>query len=325
MATAQARGIPAVVFPKTIATGQQSLLVVKRLLALAVSCITYLRGIFPESAYGTRFLDDVSVKILREDKNSPGSTQLVKWMLGCYDALQKKYVRGKGNRNGEMEKIWGKKNFCFFLGIFLIFSKEKPDSSISCADTKRASILLIRKIFILMQNLSPLPKDVCLTMKLLYYDEVTPADYQPPGFREARCEGLLFQEEPTHLNVGEVPTPFHLLRLRISTERGRLQDLELPAPAQVSRDHFWVFLGFFKVIFMIYSPKKINLFPPQKNRRLLEIFAPKDPGNIKLQELQAVAKGYRGCTEGTESIKRKSKNHQASFPPFLETNKTPLV
>lgn len=43
----------------------------------------------------------------------------------------------------------------------------------SSADTKKASILLIRKIYILMQNLGPLPNDVCLTMKLFYYDEGT--------------------------------------------------------------------------------------------------------------------------------------------------------
>lgn len=34
--------------------------------------------------------DDLCVKILREDKHCPGSTQLVKWLLGCSDALQKK-------------------------------------------------------------------------------------------------------------------------------------------------------------------------------------------------------------------------------------------
>jgi len=53
-----------------------------------------------------------------------------------------------------------------------IFSKNKKnDATITCADTKKASILLIRKIYVLMQNLSPLPHDVCLTMKLFYYDE----------------------------------------------------------------------------------------------------------------------------------------------------------
>ncbi|KAJ7426491.1 Golgi phosphoprotein 3-like protein [Willisornis vidua] len=201
-----------------MATEQQSLMLVKRLLAVAVSCITYLRGIFPESAYGTRYLDDVCVKILREDKNCPGSSQLVKWMLGCYDALQKKYT---------VTECYQFKFKYTHNGPLLDFgSKDRSDSTITCADTKRASVLLIRKIFVLMQTLSPLPSDVCLTMKLLYYDEVTPPDYQPPGFKEAEYEGLLFNEEPMDLSVGEVPTPFHVLKLKITTEKHRMENVD---------------------------------------------------------------------------------------------------
>ncbi|XP_041261497.1 HORMA domain-containing protein 1 [Onychostruthus taczanowskii] len=184
MATAQKQrnSVGAVVFPKKIATEQQSLMLVKRLLAVAVSCITYLRGIFPESAYGTRYMDDVCVKILREDKNSPGSTQLVKWMLGCYDALQKKYLRqivlAVYTQTEDPQTVTECYHFKFKYthnGPLLDFGSKdrKSESPISCADTKKASILLIRKIYILMQNLSPLPSDVCLTMKLLYYDEGT--------------------------------------------------------------------------------------------------------------------------------------------------------
>lgn len=47
----------AVLFPESITTEQQSLVLVKRLLAISVSCITYMRGLFPESSYGTRYLD----------------------------------------------------------------------------------------------------------------------------------------------------------------------------------------------------------------------------------------------------------------------------
>uniref|UniRef100_A0A8C3QRW4 HORMA domain-containing protein 1 n=1 Tax=Cyanoderma ruficeps TaxID=181631 RepID=A0A8C3QRW4_9PASS len=237
MATAQKQrnSVSAVVFPKKIATEQQSLMLVKRLLAVAVSCITYLRGIFPESAYGTRYMDDVCVKILREDKNCPGSTQLVKWMLGCYDALQKKYLRqivlAVYTQPEDPQTVTECYHFKFKYthnGPLLDFGSKdkKPDSTISCADTKKASILLIRKIYILMQNLSPLPSDVCLTMKLLYYDEVTPPDYQPPGFKEAKDGGLMFNEEPMYLNVGEVPTPFHMLKLKITTEKQRMENVD---------------------------------------------------------------------------------------------------
>ncbi|KFO93938.1 HORMA domain-containing protein 1, partial [Buceros rhinoceros silvestris] len=217
------------VFPNKISTEQQSLMLVKRLLAVAVSCITYLRGIFPESAYGTRYMDDVCVKILREDKNCPGSTQLVKWMLGCYDALQKKYV--------SLPVLFSYFKFteCYHFkikytnnGPLLDFSSKNKriDSTITCADTKKASILLVRKIYVLMQNLSPLPNDVCLTMKLFYYDEVTPLDYQPPGFKEGECEGMIFEGEPMHLNVGEVPTPFHMLKLKVTTERQCVESVD---------------------------------------------------------------------------------------------------
>lgn len=37
--------------------GQESLVFVKRMMAVAVSSITYLRGIFPESAYRSRYLE----------------------------------------------------------------------------------------------------------------------------------------------------------------------------------------------------------------------------------------------------------------------------
>ncbi|NXA56624.1 HORM1 protein, partial [Nothocercus julius] len=229
----------AVVFPNKISTEQQSLILVKRLLAVAVSCITYLRGIFPESAYGTRYLDDLCVKILREDKNCPGSTQLVKWMLGCYDALQKKYVSLDYSLN-----VLKHSNYCICLqtitecyhfkfkythnGPLLDFSSKnkRTDSTITCADTKKASILLLRKIYVLMQNLGPLPNNVCLTMKLFYYDEVTPPDYQPPGFKEGECEGMIFEGEPLYLNVGEVPTPFHMLKVKVTTEKQRMENVD---------------------------------------------------------------------------------------------------
>ncbi|XP_063173065.1 HORMA domain-containing protein 1 [Candoia aspera] len=235
MATAQRQrpSLGAALFPARAATEQQSLVLVKRLLAVSVSCITYLRGLFPERAYGTRYLDDLCVKILKEDKNCPGSSQLVKWMLGCYDALQKKYLRlivlAVYTNQEDPQTVTECYQFKFKYtdkGPSVDFRSQESQSSITCADTKKASILLIRKIYILMQNLGPLPDNVCLTMKLFYYDEVTPADYQPPGFKEGDCEGMAFEGEPMHLNVGEVPTPFHMLKVKVTTEKDRMERVD---------------------------------------------------------------------------------------------------
>ncbi|XP_012622967.1 HORMA domain-containing protein 1 isoform X2 [Microcebus murinus] len=230
MATAQLQrtSMSALAFPNKISTEQQSLVLVKRLLAVSVSCITYLRGIFPECAYGTRYLDDLCVKILREDRNCPGSSQLVKWMLGCYDALQKKYVY---NNPEDPQTISECYQFKFKYtnngpAMDFISKNQSNESSMSSADTKKASILLIRKIYVLMQNLGPLPSDVCLTMKLFYYDEVTPPDYQPPGFKDGDCEGVIFEGEPMYLNVGEVPTPFHTFKVKMTTEKERMENID---------------------------------------------------------------------------------------------------
>ncbi|CDQ72510.1 unnamed protein product [Oncorhynchus mykiss] len=79
--------------PNVVSTEQQSLIVVKKLLAIAVSSITYLRGLFPEKAYGRKYVEEQKVMILREERTCPGASQIVQWMHGCFDALQRKYLR----------------------------------------------------------------------------------------------------------------------------------------------------------------------------------------------------------------------------------------
>ena len=44
-------------FENELRTEQQSVVFVKRMMAVAVSSITYLRGIFPEDAYRSRYLE----------------------------------------------------------------------------------------------------------------------------------------------------------------------------------------------------------------------------------------------------------------------------
>ncbi|NXU78877.1 HORM2 protein, partial [Oreotrochilus melanogaster] len=216
-----------------IATEQQSVVLVKRLLAISVSCITYMRGLFPESSYGTRYLDDLCLKILREDKSCLGSLQIVKWIQGCFHALDRQYP-------------------CLFFSPLLLnlqavtelyrfkfkYKKEVAQMDISsnqmnsvkgvCGeDVKQASRLLVRRLYLLLQNLGPLPNDVSLTMKLLYYSDVTPEDYQPPGFKEDGSPGdLFFNGDPVNLKVGSISTGFHLMRVRVTTEKKRIRTVK---------------------------------------------------------------------------------------------------
>lgn len=119
---------------------------------------------------------------------------------------------------------------------------------VTMEDTKKASILLIRKLFLLMQNLDSLPDDVSLTMKLYYYDDgeetraecdvprcatnsvpyftVTPQDYEPPGFKEGVCDSLWFEGMAVHFRVGDLHTPFHVLKVGVAAEQGRVSKLQ---------------------------------------------------------------------------------------------------
>ncbi|XP_034731032.1 HORMA domain-containing protein 1 isoform X3 [Etheostoma cragini] len=223
--------------PNQVISEQQSLVVIKKLLAIAVSGITYLRGLFPEKAYGNKYIEDQKVMILKEELSCPGSSQIVQWMQGCFEAIQKKYLRTvimsiytDPENPQKVTEYYQFKIHYTAKGAQMDFESNNNNnnnvSSMLCGNTKKASILLVRKLYTLMQNLGPLPDNVCLNMKLAYYDNVTPQNYQPPGFREADGDTMEFEKEPVKLTMGEVATPFHTLKLDMATERQRLEQVE---------------------------------------------------------------------------------------------------
>ncbi|XP_068423704.1 zebrafish testis-expressed 38 [Clinocottus analis] len=221
-------------FLKDLKTQQESLVFVKRLMAVAVSSITYLRGIFPEDAYKSRYLEDLCIKVLRQDCNTPGASKVVKWMMGCFDALEKQYLQivfigvytNPKKPNCIVESYQFKFRYTEKGPEMDVLRFNGVDMQVTLEDTKRASVLLIRKLFLLLQNLEVLPNNVYLTMKLYYYDDITPADYQPPGFKEGECDSLWFEGTAVHFKVGEVQTEFHTLRVRVSAEQSRLEKLQ---------------------------------------------------------------------------------------------------
>uniref|UniRef100_A0A3B3VM08 HORMA domain containing 1 n=1 Tax=Poecilia latipinna TaxID=48699 RepID=A0A3B3VM08_9TELE len=178
--------------PDEVASEEQSLIVVKRLLAIAVSGITYLRGIFPGRAYGSKYI-----------YTDPSNPQKVT-----------EYYQFKIQYTTEGTQV-----------DFESTNNNQKLSTTSFGNTRKASILLVRKLYTLMQSLGPLPDNVCLNMKLAYYDEVTPQDYQPPGFREAVGNTIEFVQEPVKLTMGKVATPYHCVKFDMATERRRLEQI----------------------------------------------------------------------------------------------------
>ncbi|XP_028986851.1 zebrafish testis-expressed 38 [Betta splendens] len=220
-------------FLHNVKTKQESLLFMKRMMAVAVSSITYLRGIFPESDYKSKYLEDLCIKVLREDCKTPGASKVVKWMMGCFDALEKQYLQivfiGVYTKPDQPSCIIESYHFKFKYtekGPEMDIIRNDVQMQVALDDTKRASMLLIRKLFLLMQNLGSLPNNVYLTMKLYYYDDITPADYQPPGFKEGECDSLWFEGTAVRFKVGDVQTGLHSLRVHVWAEQGKLEKLQ---------------------------------------------------------------------------------------------------
>ena len=81
------------VFPAKLETQAQSTAFVKKLLAVAVSNITYVRGVFPEGAYARKSLDGLPVRILKEKNDCEDAGTLASYLAGAFEALEKKYLK----------------------------------------------------------------------------------------------------------------------------------------------------------------------------------------------------------------------------------------
>lgn len=233
-------------FPKQQMSEQESLKFVKKLLAVAVSNITYLRVILPERAFVDRSVEGVNLKILKCEKSCPGVPLLVDWLKGAFDALEKKYLRvlilGIYTNRDDPDTLIEAYTFKFSYADTTAMDIYKNNKKISSTDasnkTKQATVALLRTLIVLMGTLKPLPDNYMVTMKLFYYDKVTPMDYEPPGFKAAESESFAFEDKPMKIRAGDVSTLFHALKVRVTTVSANFkadiptEDVEDESPGQ---------------------------------------------------------------------------------------------
>lgn len=67
---------------------KQSVEFLKKLTVVAISCISYLRNIFPPPAFSERKLNGVLVRIIKGDESIPGTQKLIQWIKCAFDAVQ---------------------------------------------------------------------------------------------------------------------------------------------------------------------------------------------------------------------------------------------
>ncbi|THU52292.1 hypothetical protein C4D60_Mb10t02450 [Musa balbisiana] len=213
-------------------TEQDSLLLTRNLLRIAIFNISYIRGLFPEKYFSDKSVPALEMKIKKLMPMDAESRRLIDWMeKGVYDALQKKYLKTllfciceetqgsmiedysslnsdevsmKVSRNGN------KKNGATF----------KSDVTDVTPDQMRSSACkMIRTLVSLMRTLDQMPEERTILMKLLYYDDVTPADYEPPFFRKCSENEAPndWTKTPLKMQVGNVNSRHVVLSLKVKS------------------------------------------------------------------------------------------------------------
>ena len=81
-------------FPSRVDTQSESLAFVKRLVAVGVSNIIYLRGNFPDSAFNTHDFEGLTLKILNAKNGAfPAAAKLCSYVQSAMEAVEKGFLK----------------------------------------------------------------------------------------------------------------------------------------------------------------------------------------------------------------------------------------
>ncbi|KAK2198322.1 bifunctional HORMA domain superfamily/HORMA domain [Babesia duncani] len=208
--------------------------VLKNFVKMGVSAISYLRNLFAEHVFEDATIGGLPLKRLK--RSTPESTAILDWIdYGIYDALGKEYLKMlivsiHDNSNVILESY----NFTFQyhnnceadnncslgLSVKSDFGNggeiHEALSSIHKDDIKTQTITVLRDLVLLTQSLSPLPENRFVSMKLLYYEERVPEEYEPEFFKRATAmDHNLNEQINMEHNVGQLETGFHNMAIQV--------------------------------------------------------------------------------------------------------------
>ncbi|XP_050938416.1 meiosis-specific protein ASY1 [Cucumis melo] len=220
-------------------TEQDSLLLTRNLLRIAIFNISYIRGLFPEKYFNDKSVPALEMKIKKLMPMDAESRRLIDWMeKGVYDALQRKYL--KKLLFCVCEAVEGPmiEEYAFSFSYSSSDSQEvsmnvtrtgnkKLGGTFKCNSTaeitpnqmRSSACKMVRTLVQLMRTLDKMPDERTILMKLLYYDDVTPVDYEPPFFRSCTEEEghHPWTKSPLRMEVGNVNSKHFVLALKVKS------------------------------------------------------------------------------------------------------------
>ena len=101
-------------------------------------------------------------------------------------------------------------------------SNKEKKKEVKMEELKGETQDLLRKLLVVTQGLDKLPEKAYLGIKLTYYDEVTPEDYEPEGFKPDLIGEAPMPAGSYRVSLGRANTGFHAIRLKMdSRQQGR--------------------------------------------------------------------------------------------------------
>ncbi|MCL7044193.1 hypothetical protein MKW94_012308, partial [Papaver nudicaule] len=220
----------------------------RNLLRIAIFNISYIRGLFPENYFNDKSIPALDMKIKKLMPIDEESRRLIDWMeKGVYDALQKKYLKtllfcicedpegpmieeyafsfSYSNADNEEEVMMDISRTGNKKGKGASF-KANGNADITPNQMRSSACKMIRTLVQLMRTLDRVPDQRTILLKLLYYDDVTPIDYEPPFFRgcseqEANHPWL---KNPLKMEIGNVNSKHFVLALKVKSILDPCQD-----------------------------------------------------------------------------------------------------
>lgn len=230
-------------------TKKSSLTVLKQLMEVSVSCITYIRGLLPEENYELKEFSGTTLKVLRKNHCKENTKILNILELGVFDAIEKQYLRQM--TFGIFADPKTPDTFLECYHFYLSYPLENKTSKVqihnqegdliteldSMDNIKQQSLKMMRALVVLVQTLADLPDNCFLTFRLYYYDDITPKKYQPKYFADYDGEYTFPCAPKVKSTVGNIHTSFHNMGLEVVSVCDELEPTQSqPQPGKIPLD-----------------------------------------------------------------------------------------
>lgn len=252
-------------------TQAQSLAAIRNFVRASVSCITFARGLCNDDSFEQRPFLGMQLQYMTP--TSPEAVTISEWIeKGAFDALNKHYLKEMALCVYNADCTTLLESYCFGFTYsedgqraqFALTTSQsslaggtQPVSGVSAAagqpampayrrrrcskyEVQETLTAILTKLVEVVESLPPLLSERVLAMRLTYYDEVVPAQYEPPCFAPASEHMVrLFQaEQQHHVSVGSLDTSHHLFSVAIRHPLlAKVRRGELPPPPVVHTSH----------------------------------------------------------------------------------------